>query len=137
MIISAVDMNSDPRAWRARAAREFFAKHGPADLQPLPLGYAERERLKDGSVRHILAHYARSLAELNYDVETHPSFYEYACGWMASPVTRNLSAASDPELRRRFPPHPLEGLDNHLYWKPPKQASKPLRSRRAAKALAS
>jgi hypothetical protein len=118
MIISGVDYHHSPAGRRAQAARKWFAESGPPDLQPLPLDYAERERLKDGTARHILAHYARSLADHDYDVERHPSFYDYACGWMASPVNRNRRAANDPELRKRFPPHPLEGLDPHLYWHP-------------------
>src|SRR5262245_10279529 len=105
MIISGVEMNSNTRGRRARAARTWFADNGPADMQPLPLGYAERERLKDGSKRHILAHYARSLADQDYDVENHPSFHDYACGWMASPYAPK-SPTNDPELQRRFPPRP-------------------------------
>ena len=59
-VFSGVDLFQSPLGKRAKAARQWYAEHGPADLQPLPLGYAERERLKDGSARHILAHYARS-----------------------------------------------------------------------------
>jgi hypothetical protein len=131
MIISGVDFFQSPCGRRAHAARKWFAEDGPPDLQPLPLGYGEREKLKDGSEKHILAHYARSLADQNYDVEKHPSFHDYACGWMASPVAQNLSAANSAELRKRFPPRPLDGLDSDLYWRPPE----PVRSYRAAKRL--
>jgi hypothetical protein len=117
MILSGVDTDHNPAGRRARAARKWFAENGPPDLQPLPLGYGERERLKDGSPRHILAHYARSLADQNYDVKKHPSFRDYACGWMASPQAPK-SATSNAEMQRRFPPRPLEGLDPALYWLP-------------------
>ena len=130
-VFSGVDLFQSPLGKRAKAARQWYAEHGPADLQPLPLGYAERERLKDGSARHSLAHYARSLADQKYDTERHPSFYDYACGWMASPVTQNRSAAKSPELRKRFPPRPLEGLDSHLYWRPPEGSRRCRASKRA------
>jgi hypothetical protein len=121
-VLSGVDLFQSPRGKRAKSACRWFAEHGPADLQPLPLGYAEREKLKDGSVRHILAHYARSLADQNFDFDAHPSFYDYACGWMASPVTQTHSATKSAEVRKRFPPRTLEGLDSHLYWRPPERA---------------
>jgi hypothetical protein len=63
MIISAVDLgHNNPRGRRARMAREHFASNGPPDAQPLPLGYAERERMKIGGLSTIVALYARSLA---------------------------------------------------------------------------
>jgi hypothetical protein len=59
-VISGVDMQANPTRQkrferRARDAREWFALNGPRDLQPLPLGYAEREDLKAGGAPHILA----------------------------------------------------------------------------------
>jgi hypothetical protein len=54
-VISGSDLTCSPRGRRAKAARKWFAENGPADLQPLPLGYAERETLKDTSAAHILA----------------------------------------------------------------------------------
>src|SRR5690349_17734014 len=118
MIISGADMKCNPFGTKALAAREWFAENGPADLQPLPLGYAERERLKNGTITHIVAWYARSLAEQSYDVRKHPSFYDYSCGVMASPHLFE-DMARDPVLRKRFPPRPLDGLDAHFYWAPP------------------
>ena len=117
MIFSGVDLSHNPWGRRAKAARKWFAENGPPDAQPLPLGYGERESLKHGGVDHILAWYARSLADQNYDVLKHPSFYDYACGVMASPDTHNR-VREDEQLRKRFPPCPLDGLDRHLYWKP-------------------
>jgi hypothetical protein len=84
MIISVVDLQHNPRGRRARMAREHFAANGPPDAQPLPLGYAERERMKIGGLSTIVALYARSLACEGYNLEKHPSFQDYACGIMAS-----------------------------------------------------
>jgi hypothetical protein len=54
-------------------AREWFAFNGPADAQPLPINYDERERLKwQGSLlAHIVAWYARSLEGRGYNVNEH------------------------------------------------------------------
>jgi len=108
-------------AVRAVLARRWHAKHGPpgADLQPLPLGYEERELLKRGGATHILAWYARSLDNLDYDVVEHPSFYDYACGVMVCEFAPPF-ITQDPKLQRRFPPRQLAGLGGSLYWEPPK-----------------
>ena len=120
MLISGVDFFQSPRGSRAKAARTWFAEHGPSDMQPLPLGYNEREALKDGSPKHILAWYARSLADLKYDFLKHPTFYDYACGVMASPKSTFPCIAENVELLKRFPPRSLDGLDSNLHWSPPK-----------------
>jgi hypothetical protein len=107
-------------AVRAVLARRWHAKYGPpgADLQRLPLGYEERELLKRGGATHILAWYARSLDNLDYDVVEHPSFYDYACGVMVCEFAPE-SIREDEQLKRRFPPRPLSGLGGSLYWEPP------------------
>jgi len=117
MLGTIVDLVANEKGLRPRAqrAREWFAKHGPADAPPLPLSYDEREHLKRGDLGHIVALYARSLAEQDYGVERHPSFHDYACGVMAS----GLFDPDDENLVRRFPPRALEGLDTGLYWDPP------------------
>jgi hypothetical protein len=104
-------------------ARRWFAKYGPADvdLQPLPLGYDEREPLKGGGAPHILAWYARSLDALDYDVVEHPSFHDYACGVMALPEHVPASITENAQLQLRFPPRPLSGLISGLIWLPPKE----------------
>jgi hypothetical protein len=107
-------------AVRAELARRWFANHGPADLQPLPFGYDEREPLKAGGAPHILAWYARSLDVLDYDVIQHPSFHDYACGVMASELAPE-SIREDERLQRRFPACPLSGLGSGLMWLPPKE----------------
>src|SRR4051812_44211984 len=50
------------QARRPLLAREWFKLNGPADAQPLPISYDEREALKGTDLlRHIIAWYARSL----------------------------------------------------------------------------
>ncbi len=119
-------------ARRALLAREWFAIHGPPDLQPLPLGYAERETLKHGGADHILAWYARSLECLNYDVVMHPSFEDHACGVMASEHCPYF-IKQDEALQRRFPPRRLEWLNNAMVWEPPAHIRK-RRGRKMARA---
>jgi len=111
-------LQNSSRGRKAVAARKWFADNGPPDLQPLPLGYNERERLKRGGAVHILAWYGRSLDSQNYDVLAHPAFHDYACGVMASAHTPDF-IRNDEELRRRFPPRPLAWLNNGLVWEPP------------------
>jgi hypothetical protein len=123
-------------ARRALLAREWFREHGPADLQPLPLGYWEREALKDKSAAHIVALYARSLAEQKYDVLKHPSFHDYACGTMASEFQGLDSMKKNPELLKRFPPRHLDGLGPGLYWLPPKEHAEEMGDYRRSKAWA-
>ena len=107
-------------ARRALRARMWFAENGPPDAPPLPLSYDERETLKaEGGLARIVGWYARSLAALEYDVDEHPRFDDYACGVMASPHTPDL-IKHDPHLRKRFPARPLRGLGSGLYWDPPK-----------------
>jgi hypothetical protein len=103
----------------ALLAREWFYENGPGDAQPLPLSWAERERLKGGGVPHILAWFARSLEARDYNYLEHPPFFDYACGVMASPVTLDR-VKNDPELQKRFPPRVLDGLNSGLVWEPPK-----------------
>jgi hypothetical protein len=106
-------------AFLALRARDWFARTAPQDAPPLPLSYWERENLKRGGLPHIVAWFARSLATRDYAYDEHPSFNDYACGVMASPHTYE-PIREDEELRRRFPPRPLDVLDNGLYWDPPK-----------------
>jgi hypothetical protein len=130
-IISAVDLFHDPDGSEAQAAREWFATHGPADLQPLPLGYSERERCQGRSgAHHILKWYARSLACLHYDVHRHPWFDDFARGVMCSEFAPDFTT-EDEELQKRFPPTPLEGLVEGLIWEPKKKERR-RRTRRAA-----
>ena len=116
---------------RALLARDWFTRNGPPDAAPLPISYDEREAMKNGSLSHIVAWYARSLAHLNYDVEQHPSFEDYAAGVLYAAekgeFLRDWNPATVDELKKRFPPRELKELESGLYWKPPAE-------RRGAKA---
>jgi hypothetical protein len=69
------------------------------------------------NVHYWVALFARSLATLDYDFKSHPSFDEYARGVMASPNAPEF-IKKDPDLRRRFSPGPLRGLGSGLIWRP-------------------
>ena len=87
-------------ACRALRAQQRFAKDGPPDAPQLPLSYGAREKLKVGGLPHVVALYARSLEALDYDVDEHPSFDEYAGGVMASSLTPAF-IRNDPDLLKR------------------------------------
>jgi hypothetical protein len=76
--------------------------------------------LKHGGLDHMVAWYARSWEAQGYDLEEHPSFYDYACGVMASLETPSF-ITEDGKLRNRFPPRPLPGLGSGLMWEPEAQ----------------
>ena len=116
-------------ARRALVAREWFAFNGPADAQPFPVSYEQREALKGrGLLLHIVAWYARSLEGREYDLKEHPSFADYVSGvlWEAElPVGSFADLPNYPpdelqELKKRFPPRMLKGMGPGLYWLPPK-----------------
>jgi len=87
-------------------------------LPELPLGYFEREDMKKGGVKHVLAWYARSLEALEYDVTLHPSFGDYASGVMASEVRHDF-INNDSFMQKHYPPRKLIGLDRNFLWSPP------------------
>jgi hypothetical protein len=104
---------------RAHEARDWFAKHGPAEYQPLPLTIVEQESIECSGYfdRHILYYYAESLRQLKYDYLTHPLFYDYARGVMAHPDCPD-EVKRDTDARREFPPKMLPGLDSEMNWSP-------------------
>jgi hypothetical protein len=116
----------DKKACAALDARRWFYENGPADLQPLPLSYNEREDLKHGGVPHILAWFARSLAGRNYNYPEHPPFCDYASGVMASEHAPDFIKKA--HLLKPFPPRPLDGLGPGLYWEPPEEHARTLES---------
>ena len=108
---------------KAQLARQHFAQHGPCDAPPLPLDHIERGSIHGTSpLNTMVGLYARSWQVSDYDLERHPSFYEYACGAMASEYNGWPGLASDPEMLRRFPPRKLIGLGPGLIWERKKQA---------------
>jgi len=122
-------------ACAALLAREWFRTNGPADAQPLPVSYAEREDLKVGGLSTIVALYARSLDCRKFDVKEHPSFFDYACGFMASEFVGGYShMQEDQQLRKRFPPRVLPGLGPGLCWEPPKEHARTMASYRRSMA---
>jgi hypothetical protein len=122
------------KACAALDARRWFYENGPADLQPLPLSYGEREDLKRGGALHILAWFARSLEAEYYDYLGHPSFFDYACGVMASEHAPNF--IKKEQLLKRFPPRPLDGLGPALCWEPPEEHARTMADYRRSEARA-
>jgi hypothetical protein len=114
------------KACTALTAREWFYENGPADLQPLPLSYNDREDLKLGGAPHILAWFARSLEALNYNYLEHPPFCDYARGVMASEHAPDFIRKE--HLLKRFPPRPLDGLGPALVWEPPEEHARTMES---------
>jgi hypothetical protein len=106
-------------ALRAVLARLWHAKKYALDfdLQPLPLGRDEREHMQGrGPAGHMLKWHARSLEARDYDIIEHPPFHDFVCGMM----TDIEGFPEFEELRDRFPPRVLPGLDPKLsYWEPP------------------
>jgi hypothetical protein len=117
--VKGVDNTTQMRRYIALAlrARDWFIDHGPSDAPPLPLSYGDREALKHGGLDHMVAWYARSLAALEFDVDKHPSFHDYACGALVS----GLIPWREEALEKRFPPRKLDGLGGWLCWKAPEQ----------------
>jgi hypothetical protein len=116
-------------AVRALLAREWFARNGPPDAPPLPLGYHEREDLKSGRglLAYIFALFARSLEGRDYDVKEHPSPANYVSGvlWEAERVDGDIGILPKypnelAELKKRFPPCMLAGMGPGFCWLPEK-----------------
>jgi hypothetical protein len=135
MIISGVDLLTQEKRLgrRALSTRKWFAENGPADAPRLPIWYDEREALKHGGIDHLVAWYGCSVACQDFNIEQHPSFHDYACGLMASDFTPYF-IKEDEELRKRFPPRPLNGLGPALDWEPPVQHAQTMSSYRRSKA---
>jgi hypothetical protein len=99
-------------------AQEYFACVGPPEAQPLPVNYYEIERMKrDYGLRRLVAYYALSLFQQDFDERLHPELDEYASGVMASEFAPDFFK-NDEELRERYPPCPLEGLSRYMNWRP-------------------
>jgi hypothetical protein len=105
----------------ALRAREWFAVNGPVGASPLPLSDDDIEEYRSArGLKGVVGFYARSLYRHDYDVQTHPSFENFARGLMA--INTGLwRIEKDPQLRMRFPPRPLAGMTPSAYWAPPKE----------------
>ena len=138
MIFSGLDdlnRKRNPRGRPAMAARQWFEINGPPDAPPLPISYDEREDLKVGGLPTIVALYARSWEGRDYD-QDHPTFFDYACGVMASEHMGYPGIKEDAQLRKRFPPCQLTGLGPGLCWEPPKLHAQTMASYRRSLARA-
>jgi len=107
-------------------AREWFAVNGPPDAPPLPLLDADVEAYRNArGLKGVVGFYARSLSRggygrRRYDVRNHPSFEDFARGLMA--INTGLwHIEKDENLKKRFPPRPLEGMTRSAFWAPPKE----------------
>jgi hypothetical protein len=118
-------------AMRALLARERFAVDGPADAPPLPLSHDEIEEYREArGLAGVIGFYARSLSCRDYDVGTHPSFHDYACGLIAWD-TGMWEIEKDEMLKKRFPPRPLNGMRSGAIWDPPGQQNPRANHKRA------
>jgi hypothetical protein len=99
-----------------RALRARGEWNRPMDAPDLPIHREERDALKGaGGIGYLVAEFAASLQECDYDHLSHPSFEVYARGVMASPFAPSF-IKDDPELQKRFPPTPLKGLRSGNLW---------------------
>jgi hypothetical protein len=81
-------------------ATVWFAKHGPAWGQPLPLGIKEcADLIRPQGAAHLLGCYAFSLQLFHYDYRRHPGPHDYFCGCMATPSVRPMCGMT-PSCRR-------------------------------------
>jgi hypothetical protein len=113
-------------ARRALLARDWFAINGPPDVQPLPLSSADIADLKyRAPLSHIVSCFAYSLRSLDWDINRHPNFDDFARGVIASgyacrlAMENNMKFGDDEVLRRRYPPRRLAGLGPWLVWELP------------------
>jgi hypothetical protein len=103
----------------AEAAREWFERHGPAHLQPLPFCVEENLLCSGDCDRHVLMHYGISLRYSKFNYLEHPLFFDYARGVAAMPDEFvKYSGLGADELLAEYPPKPLPGLGRDLRWRP-------------------
>jgi hypothetical protein len=122
-------------AYHALRAREDFALNGPADAPRLPLEHWECERVRWSGrpLDYLTGQYAKCVVAL-YNVKAHLSFDDYARGvlWEHDNVPESalpFTPEQLPEMKRRYPPRKLEGLE-YFCWRPPQR--QPKENRRAA-----
>jgi hypothetical protein len=122
-------------ATAALRAKEWFAVNSPGDAPPLPLYDFDSYRGARG-LKGVVGFYARSLSRQGYgrqmyDVCNHPSFDDFARGLMA--INTGLwGMEKDENLKKRFPPCPLEGMTPSAFWAPPAEYAELMASYRRA-----
>jgi hypothetical protein len=122
----------------ALRAQEWFAVNGPPDAPPLPLTEADVADYRNArGLMGVVGFYARSVSRegyrrKSYDVCNHPSFEDFARGLMAI-NTGSWGIENDEDLKKRFPPRPLEGMTPGAYWAPPKEYEETMASYRRAR----
>jgi hypothetical protein len=103
----------------ALRARMWFAANGPSDAPRLPLSCEDVEDYRQArGLAGIVGFFARSLEANGYDIQRHPSFEDFARGLMAC-NSGAWQIEKDAEMRKRFPPRPLKGMNLDLCWEPP------------------
>ena len=126
-------------AYKRLLVREYFALHGPPDAPVMPVDEYDRDRAKhsSGPLGFITAQFHWSL-ESQDDLRVHPSFGDFASGmlWQHYNNVEGYSLRCFPseqlaEMKRRYPPRKLEGL-NSFRWRPPKRQKQPKEKRQVA-----
>jgi len=69
---------------------------------------------------HIISCFAYSLRSLDWDINQHPNFDEFARGVLASKHAPEF-VLKDKALRQQYPPRHLPGLGPWLVWEPADQ----------------
>ena len=122
----------------ARRALEVHFRHaltGAADMQPLPISARERDamELKGTPLHYILGKFARSVEryylESGLDVREHPTFTEYAAGFLwenelpagGFAHLPTYAGQSLEELKKRIPPKMLRGMSPGATWLSPEE----------------
>ena len=126
-------------AYKRLLARAYFALHGPPDAPLMPTDDYERNRAKyaTGLLGFITAQFIWSMESQN-DLKVHPPFADFAAG-MLWQHDNNVEGCFLPyfpaeqfaELKGRFPPRKLEGLE-WFNWRPPRRQKRAKQNKRAA-----
>jgi hypothetical protein len=124
-------------AYKRLMARAYFALHGPPDAPLMPTDDYGRNRAKhaSGLLGFITAQFICSL-ENQRDLTVHPSFADFASGllWQHENVGGSTELPFPqqlPEMKRRYPPRKLEGLE-YFCWRPRQRQDRAKETRRAA-----
>ncbi len=125
-------------AYKRLLVREYFALNAPPDAPRMPTDERDRGRAKyaGGLLGFITAQFIWSL-ENQHDLTVHPSFADFASGLLWQ--HENIGGCTElpftpqqlPEMKRRYPPRKLEGLD-YFCWRLPKRQNRSKEKRRAA-----